>query len=141
MLFPAKRGCHSGSLRETGGVQSCVLILCPEAFSPTTNSAARRQDSLSSLTAALPSMTKNLALQLAPVRVNDTPLSASLLGDELLAPRIQLMTLPIRPVVGPTDVAAPAVHDQHSPNRRNLRHRRRPAACRVRRFGEAHVIE
>ncbi len=25
MLFPAKRRRHSGSLRETGGVQSCVL--------------------------------------------------------------------------------------------------------------------
>ena len=36
MLFPAKRGCHAGSLKEMGGVESCVLILCPEAFSPTT---------------------------------------------------------------------------------------------------------
>ena len=32
MLFPAKRGCHSGSLRETGGVESCVLTSCPEVF-------------------------------------------------------------------------------------------------------------
>ena len=32
MLFPAKRACHSGSLRETGGVESCVLILFPEVF-------------------------------------------------------------------------------------------------------------
>jgi NAD(P)-dependent dehydrogenase (short-subunit alcohol dehydrogenase family) len=104
---------------------------------------------ISALTAALPAMTKNLALELAPVRVNviaagfvDTPLSASLLGDQLDARREQLRaTLPIRRVVDPTDVAAPAVHDQHSPNRRNLRHRRWPAACRVRRFGEAHVIE
>ena len=45
---------------------------------------------ISALTAAMPAMTKNLALELAPVRVNviaagfvDTPLSASLLGDEL----------------------------------------------------------
>src|SRR3984957_4520648 len=45
---------------------------------------------ISALTAALPAMTKNLALELAPVRVNliaagfvDTPLSASLLGDQL----------------------------------------------------------
>ncbi len=43
---------------------------------------------ISALTAAGPAMTKNLALELAPVRVNliaagfvDTPLSASLLGD------------------------------------------------------------
>jgi NAD(P)-dependent dehydrogenase (short-subunit alcohol dehydrogenase family) len=73
---------------------------------------------VSALTAALPAMTKNLALELAPVRVNliaagfvDTPLSASLLGDRLDARREQLRaTLPIRRVVGPTDVAALAVH-------------------------------
>ena len=41
----------------------------------------------------------------------DTPLSASLLGDELDARRAQLRaTLPIRRVVGPEDVAALAVH-------------------------------
>ena len=73
---------------------------------------------VSTLTAALPAMTKNLALELAPVRVNliaagfvDTPLSASLLGDRLDARREQLRaTLPIRRVVGPADVAALAVH-------------------------------
>jgi NAD(P)-dependent dehydrogenase (short-subunit alcohol dehydrogenase family) len=73
---------------------------------------------ISALTAALPAMTKNLALELAPVRVNliaagfvDTPLSASLLGDQLDARREQLRaTLPIRRVVGPADVAAMAVH-------------------------------
>jgi len=73
---------------------------------------------ISALTAALPAMTKNLALELAPIRVNliaagfvDTPLSASLLGDELDARREQLRaTLPIRRVVGPADVAALAVH-------------------------------
>ena len=73
---------------------------------------------ISALTAALPAMTKNLALELAPVRVNliaagfvDTPLSASLLGDELENRRNQLRaTLPIRRVVGPADVAALAVH-------------------------------
>jgi NAD(P)-dependent dehydrogenase (short-subunit alcohol dehydrogenase family) len=70
------------------------------------------------LTAALPALTANLALELAPVRVNlivagfvDTPLSASLLGDELENRRNQLRaTLPIRRVVGPADVAALAVH-------------------------------
>jgi NAD(P)-dependent dehydrogenase (short-subunit alcohol dehydrogenase family) len=70
------------------------------------------------LTAALPALTANLALELAPVRVNliaagfvDTPLSASLLGDELEARRTQLRaTLPIRRVVEPADVAALAVH-------------------------------
>jgi NAD(P)-dependent dehydrogenase (short-subunit alcohol dehydrogenase family) len=73
---------------------------------------------ISALTAALPAMTKNLALELAPVRVNliaagfvDTPLSASLLGDQLDARREQLRaTLPIRRVVSPADVAALAVH-------------------------------
>jgi NAD(P)-dependent dehydrogenase (short-subunit alcohol dehydrogenase family) len=61
---------------------------------------------------------KSLALELAPIRVNliapgfvDTPLSASLLGDQLDARREQLRTtLPIRRVVGPADVAALAIH-------------------------------
>jgi NAD(P)-dependent dehydrogenase (short-subunit alcohol dehydrogenase family) len=73
---------------------------------------------ISALTAAMPAMTKNLALELAPVRVNliaagfvDTPLSASLLGNQLDARREQLRTtLPIGRVVGPADVAALAVH-------------------------------
>jgi NAD(P)-dependent dehydrogenase (short-subunit alcohol dehydrogenase family) len=72
----------------------------------------------STVTVALPALTANLALELAPVRVNliaagfvDTPLSASLLGDELENRRDQLRaTLPIRRVVGPADVAALAVH-------------------------------
>jgi NAD(P)-dependent dehydrogenase (short-subunit alcohol dehydrogenase family) len=70
------------------------------------------------VTAALPALTASLALELAPVRVNliaagfvDTPLSASLLGDELDNRRNQLRaTLPIRRVVTPADVAALAVH-------------------------------
>jgi NAD(P)-dependent dehydrogenase (short-subunit alcohol dehydrogenase family) len=73
---------------------------------------------VSALTAAMPAMTKNLALELAPVRVNliaagfvDTPLSASLLGNQLDARRDQLRTtLPIGRVVGPADIAALAVH-------------------------------
>jgi len=73
---------------------------------------------ISSLTAALPALTKNLAFELAPIRVNliaagfvDTPLSASLLGDQLDARREQLRTtLPIKRVVGPADIAALAVH-------------------------------
>jgi NAD(P)-dependent dehydrogenase (short-subunit alcohol dehydrogenase family) len=73
---------------------------------------------LAAITAALPAMTRSLALELAPVRVNliapgfvDTPLSARLLGDELDARREGLRaTLPIRRVVGPADVAALAVH-------------------------------
>ena len=73
---------------------------------------------ISALTAAKPAMTKNLALELAPVRVNliaagfvDTPLSAAILGDQLDTRREQLRTtLPIRRVVGPADIAALAVH-------------------------------
>ena len=69
-------------------------------------------------TAALPALIANLALEVAPVRVNliaagfvDTPLSASLLGDDLDQRRDQLRaTLPIGRVVGPADVAALAVH-------------------------------
>jgi NAD(P)-dependent dehydrogenase (short-subunit alcohol dehydrogenase family) len=73
---------------------------------------------VSTVTAALPALTANLAIELAPIRVNliaagfvDTPLSASLLGDELENRRNQLRaTLPIRRVVQPADVAALAVH-------------------------------
>ncbi|MFJ6629999.1 SDR family oxidoreductase [Streptomyces sp. NPDC091376] len=73
---------------------------------------------VSALTAALSALVANLALELAPVRANliaagfvDTPLSASLLGDQLDARRAELRaTLPIRRVVGPADVAALAVH-------------------------------
>jgi NAD(P)-dependent dehydrogenase (short-subunit alcohol dehydrogenase family) len=73
---------------------------------------------VSTVTAALPALTANLALELAPIRVNliaagfvDTPLSAELLGDELENRRNQLREkLPIGRVVGPADVAALAVH-------------------------------
>jgi NAD(P)-dependent dehydrogenase (short-subunit alcohol dehydrogenase family) len=73
---------------------------------------------IGSLTAAMPTLTKNLALEVAPIRVNliaagfvDTPLSATILGDQLEARRAELRdTLPIRRVVGPADIAALAVH-------------------------------
>ena len=69
-------------------------------------------------TAALPPFTAALALEIAPIRVNliapgfvDTPLSASILGDQLEPRREELRsTLPIGRVVGPEDVAALAVH-------------------------------
>jgi NAD(P)-dependent dehydrogenase (short-subunit alcohol dehydrogenase family) len=68
--------------------------------------------------AAMRTLTANLALEVAPVRVNliaagfvDTPLSASLLGDGLDDRRELLRNeLPIRRVVQPADVAALAVH-------------------------------
>ncbi|HKC27962.1 MAG TPA: SDR family oxidoreductase [Jatrophihabitans sp.] len=73
---------------------------------------------IATLTAGLPALVKNLALEVAPIRVNllaagfvDTPLSATLLGDELEKRRAQLRsTLPIGRVVEPADVAALAVH-------------------------------
>jgi NAD(P)-dependent dehydrogenase (short-subunit alcohol dehydrogenase family) len=71
-----------------------------------------------SATASLPALTAGLATEIAPVRINliaagfvDTPLSASLLGDQLDARRAELReTLPIGRVVEPQDVAALAVH-------------------------------
>jgi NAD(P)-dependent dehydrogenase (short-subunit alcohol dehydrogenase family) len=73
---------------------------------------------ISALTAAMPALVASLALELAPIRVNliapgfvDTPLSASLLGDQIDARRAELRaTLPIGRVVGPADVASLAVH-------------------------------
>lgn len=73
---------------------------------------------ISALTAACPALTKSMALELAPIRVNliaaglvDTPLSAAILGNQLDAHREQLRaTLPIRRVVSPTDIAALVVH-------------------------------
>jgi len=73
---------------------------------------------ISALTAASTAMIKHVALELAPVPVNliaagfvDTPLSASILGDQLDTRREQLRTtLPIRRVVGPADIAALAIH-------------------------------
>src|SRR5919197_645035 len=72
----------------------------------------------SAATAAIPPFVAALALELAPVRVNliaagfvDTPLSASLLGEDLDKRRDQLRTtLPVGRVVQPQDVAALAVH-------------------------------
>jgi NAD(P)-dependent dehydrogenase (short-subunit alcohol dehydrogenase family) len=70
------------------------------------------------LAAAVPALTANLALELAPVRVNliaagfvNTPLSASLMGGELEKRRQQLReTLPVRRVVEPTDIGSLAVY-------------------------------
>ncbi|MGB3483347.1 MAG: SDR family oxidoreductase [Mycobacterium sp.] len=73
---------------------------------------------VSAATAVLPPFTAALALELAPIRVNliaagfvDTPLSATLLGDQIDTRRSQLAsTLPIGRVVKPEDVAALALH-------------------------------
>jgi NAD(P)-dependent dehydrogenase (short-subunit alcohol dehydrogenase family) len=69
-------------------------------------------------TAGVPALARNLALELAPIRVNviapgfvDTPLSAFYLGDQLDEHREQLRrTLPIRRVVEAKDIAALAIH-------------------------------
>jgi NAD(P)-dependent dehydrogenase (short-subunit alcohol dehydrogenase family) len=73
---------------------------------------------VSTVAVALPALVANLALELAPIRVNlvapgfvDTGLSAAILGDGLEARRSELRsTLPIGRVVGPADIAALAVH-------------------------------
>jgi NAD(P)-dependent dehydrogenase (short-subunit alcohol dehydrogenase family) len=72
---------------------------------------------ISALTAAMPALVKNLALEIAPIRVNliaagfvDTPLSATILGAKLEARREQLRsTLPIGRVIGPADIALLAI--------------------------------
>ena len=73
---------------------------------------------ISTLAAAEPALTRSLALELAPIRVNliapgfvDTPLSAELLGDQLDNRREQLRsTLPTGRVVTADDIAALAEH-------------------------------
>jgi NAD(P)-dependent dehydrogenase (short-subunit alcohol dehydrogenase family) len=87
-----------------------------------TGTGARRPGTglavIGTATAAIRALVANLAIELAPVRINliaagfvDTPLSASILGENLESRREQLRaTLPIRRVVGPADVAALAVH-------------------------------
>jgi NAD(P)-dependent dehydrogenase (short-subunit alcohol dehydrogenase family) len=95
LLLPLQVARYAGKKVRPGGT---LLFMGGTGGRSTTKGFAL----ISALTAALPAMTKNLALELAPVRVNviaagfvDTPLSASLLGDELDARREQLRaTLP-----------------------------------------------
>jgi NAD(P)-dependent dehydrogenase (short-subunit alcohol dehydrogenase family) len=78
---------------------------------------------IGAITAALPALIANLALEVGPVRVNliapgfvDTSLSASLLGDQLDARRDQLRReLPVHRVTEPSDVAALALHLMTNP--------------------------
>jgi NAD(P)-dependent dehydrogenase (short-subunit alcohol dehydrogenase family) len=87
--------------------------MSPERGKPAVGSGAEL-----TVAAAIPELIANLALELAPVRINliaagfiDTPLSASLLGGDLEKRRDQLRaTLPIGRVVAAADVAALAVH-------------------------------
>lgn len=73
---------------------------------------------VTAITAAMPALVQNLALEIAPIRANlmaagfvDTPLSASILRDGLDERRQQLRdTLPVRRVIGPADIASLAVY-------------------------------
>jgi NAD(P)-dependent dehydrogenase (short-subunit alcohol dehydrogenase family) len=73
---------------------------------------------IGAVSAAAPALVANLALEVAPVRVNlvapgfvDTPLSAALLGTGLDARREELRrSLPVHRVTEPSDVAALVVH-------------------------------
>ena len=111
LLLPLQVARHAANKVRAGGT---LLFMAGTGGRRTAKGLAL----VSAITAAMPAMVKNLALELAPVRVNlmaagfvDTPLSASILGNQLDARREQLRTtLPIRRVVGPADVAALAVH-------------------------------
>jgi NAD(P)-dependent dehydrogenase (short-subunit alcohol dehydrogenase family) len=73
---------------------------------------------ISTLTTTLSAMTKNLADELAPIRVNliafayiDPPLSAAPFGDQLEARQVEpRSTLPIRRLLPSSDIASLAVH-------------------------------
>jgi NAD(P)-dependent dehydrogenase (short-subunit alcohol dehydrogenase family) len=111
LLLPARIGLHAVGKVRAGG--SLVFI---------SGTGGRRRGPgltfIAAVTAATPALVANMAVELAPIRVNvvapgfvDTPLSASLLGEGLDERRRQLReTLPIGRVVGPEDVAALAVH-------------------------------
>jgi NAD(P)-dependent dehydrogenase (short-subunit alcohol dehydrogenase family) len=111
VLLPLRLARHAAGRVRPGG--TLVFVSGTGARRPAPGLAI-----IAAVTAALPALVANLALELAPVRVNlvaagfvDTPLSASLLGDDLEARRHELRaTLPIGRVVGPADVAALAVH-------------------------------
>jgi NAD(P)-dependent dehydrogenase (short-subunit alcohol dehydrogenase family) len=90
-----------------------LLFMSAEPSRPAVGEGAE-----ATVAAAVPVLVANLALEVAPIRVNliaagfiDTPLSASLLGEDLEKRRDQLRaTLPVGRVVEPEDVAALAVH-------------------------------
>jgi NAD(P)-dependent dehydrogenase (short-subunit alcohol dehydrogenase family) len=111
LLVPLRIGQHAVGHVRPGG--SLLFMSGTGARRP-----AKGQATAAIGTAAIPALVANLALEIAPIRVNaiaagfvDTPLSARLLGADLEARRAELRaTLPIGRVVEPTDVAALAVH-------------------------------
>jgi NAD(P)-dependent dehydrogenase (short-subunit alcohol dehydrogenase family) len=90
-----------------------LFLGCTDVRSPTAGSAF-----VSAITAALFALTRSLASELAPIRVNmiaagfvDTHESVTTFGDRRGTRQEQLAsTLPIRRIVRPGDVAALAVH-------------------------------
>jgi NAD(P)-dependent dehydrogenase (short-subunit alcohol dehydrogenase family) len=102
---------NAGEKMRPGG--TLLFMSAIEGAHPTIGTAT-----VSTVAAALPALTANLALEIAPARANlieagfiDSPLSASLLGDDIEKRREELRaTLPIGRVVQPADVAALAVH-------------------------------
>jgi NAD(P)-dependent dehydrogenase (short-subunit alcohol dehydrogenase family) len=111
LLLPLQVAREAAHTVRPGG--TVMFIGCTDSRRATTGPAF-----ISAITAALSVLTKRLASELAPIRVNviaagfvDTPGSAVRLGDGLNARRDQLETaLPIRRVIVPTDIAALAVH-------------------------------
>jgi NAD(P)-dependent dehydrogenase (short-subunit alcohol dehydrogenase family) len=111
LLVPLRIGQHAVGHVRPGG--SLLFMSGTGARRP-----AKGQATAAMGTAAIPALVANLALEIAPIRVNaiaagfvDTPLSARLLGADLDARRAELRaTLPIGRVVEPADVAALAVH-------------------------------
>ena len=110
LLLPLQAARHTATKLRPGGT---LLFI-----GSTSRSTAAGPALITALTAALPALTRTLALEVAPVRVNliaagfvATPLPASLPGDQIDKRREQLRaTLPIGRVVGPADIAALAVH-------------------------------
>ena len=111
LVLPLQVACAAAGMVRPGG--TLLFIGCIDGSYRAVGPAF-----VSALTAALSAMTKHLANELAPIRVNliaagfvDTPMSAGVLGEHLNTRREELrMTLPIRRVVRPADIAALAVH-------------------------------
>jgi NAD(P)-dependent dehydrogenase (short-subunit alcohol dehydrogenase family) len=111
LMLPLHLARHAATIVRPGG--TVTFIGCTDG-----RRAHRGISFTSALTAALSLLTKDLAMELAPVRVNliaagfvDTLLSAAASDDDREARREQLRrSLPIRRVVEPGDVAALAIH-------------------------------